>query len=77
MNKARRELLDKAILNLWEARGTIATARGEEHEIFDNWPNSLQESDKGSQMKNTIVTLELAVDALDDVLYTLNNLIRV
>lgn len=72
MNKARRKDLAQVVRMLEELdalreeiRERLASVQEEEEEAFDNLPESLQESERGEQMKEYIYTMEEVTGELD------------
>ncbi|MBP5462709.1 MAG: hypothetical protein J6Y20_11400 [Lachnospiraceae bacterium] len=64
MNRARRELLKRAVAALEEADGFVNTALDEEQDCLDNMPENLSESERYEKMENAIGHLE---DALENI----------
>lgn len=60
MNKARRKKLGEIIDQLEYLREDLDAVASEERDAYDNLPESLKESDRGSAM-------EEAADELDDI----------
>ena len=60
MNKARRKKLGEIIDQLEYLREGLDAVASEEREAYDNLPESLQESERGTAM-------EEAADELDDI----------
>lgn len=49
-------------------REEIECIKDEEEEAFDNFPESLQESERGEAMQEAISNLEYAFDSIDEVI---------
>ena len=75
MNKQRRTILSKVIDELQNALSQLETIQEEESEAFDNMPEGLQNSSKGSQIEENIDVLEAAVSNIEDVIDSLSELI--
>lgn len=75
MNKERRLRLSKAIDELQNALNQLETIQEEESEAFDNMPEGLQSSSKGSQIEENIDVLEAAASNIEDVIDSLGELI--
>ena len=67
MNNDRRKELDRAIAMIEDVRSIIETAQEEEQESFDNFPEGLQQSEKGEAMEAAIDNLEQAFNSLEEV----------
>lgn len=67
MNKLRRRQLRAALDLLDEARSILETVQEDEQEAFDNMPESLQSSERGEAMGETISNLEDAVSSLEEI----------
>ena len=71
MNKDRRKQIDEAASMLQDALALIEQIRDEEQESFDNMPESLQESDRGTASEAAAEELD---DAAGNLQYTIDNL---
>ncbi len=67
MNKLRRRQLRAALDLLDEARSILEAVQEGEQEAFDNMPESLQYSERGEAMEETISNLEDAVSSLEEI----------
>lgn len=74
MNRDRREKLATASRHLSLALGIINDACEAEQQSFDNLPESIQDSDRGSQMEDNVSYME---DAASDVESALDNLSQI
>lgn len=74
MNKDRRKQLQEALEKLEEARYIIESVCAEEQEAFDNMPESLQASDRGQRMEESISQLESADSDIEGILEVLNEI---
>ena len=73
MNKYRRKMIERVqdeIRLLYDKiedlRSEIDCIKEEEQEAYDNLPESLQYSDRGDAMQQSIDALETAYDYIDD-----------
>lgn len=67
MNKARRKELSRIAEELENLRDALDAVASEERDAYDNLPESLQESERGTAM-------EEAADELDDICGELDDL---
>lgn len=67
MNAARRKDLETAIDLIEQAKTIVSGCLDEEQEYYDNMPESLQGSDRGSQAEIAINGLDSALAGLDEV----------
>ena len=75
MNKTRRKWLADVISQLEEKRDELWSIYEEEESCYDNLPESLQESDRGTEMQDNMGTIEDAYNDLDNLIESLNELI--
>lgn len=68
MNNIRRKALQRAYDLLDEAKLIVIDVANEEQEAFDNLPEGLQASDRGSQMEDNAYNLGEAEDAIDSAM---------
>lgn len=68
MNSKRRVLLNSAIVFLEKAAEIVSQATDQEQDCLDNMPDNLQESDKYSDMEETIDMLESVSDKIDEAI---------
>jgi phage shock protein A len=66
MNKARRAAIAELVTKLDELRGDLESIRDKEQEAFDNMPESLQGSERGTDSENAIETLTNALDSIQE-----------
>lgn len=66
MNKERRKALQAVITKLDEAYYRLEEILSEEQEAFDNMPEGLQLSIRGSIMEEGISTMEDALSSIED-----------
>jgi hypothetical protein len=76
MNKARRKWLESIIDVLTEQKDQIELVVEEEQEAYDNLPESIQYSERGEAMSDTVSDLEYAASDLEDILETLQEIIE-
>ncbi len=67
MNKERRDRLSDVIASLEEAKDLLEDVKADEQEAFDNMPEGLQSSERGSKMMDYIDIMEEAGDKIDKV----------
>lgn len=67
MNKERRDRLSDVIASLEEAKDLLTDVQADEQEAFDNMPEGLQYSARGSKMQDFIDLMEEAGELIDDV----------
>lgn len=82
MNKERRkdlahavDILSEAQGKIQEARDIVDTAYNDESEYRDNMPENLQESDKYYAAEEACNALESALESLDELDDTINDII--
>lgn len=75
MNKARRNELNYAIKQLYEAFNTIESVREEEEEAYDNLPESIQNCERGEVMQENIDNLEDVTSQIEDIISILDDII--
>lgn len=66
MNGKRRLLIGKVIEQLENLKMEIETLQEIEQEAFDNLPEGLQQSDKGTAMEEASSALEAALSSLEE-----------
>ncbi len=67
MNKERRDRLSDVIASLEEAKDLLEDVKSDEQEAFDNMPEGLQSSERGSKMLDYIDLMEEAGDKIDKI----------
>lgn len=72
MNKPRRKAIDKLMERLEDLRSDLELIFEEESEAFDNLPESLQESERGEAMQESIDALEEAISNLEEAIENLD-----
>ena len=73
MNQDRRKQIDEAAGMLQDALALIEQIRDEEQESFDNMPESLQQSDRGTASEEAANDLSEAADNITGTIDTLEN----
>lgn len=66
MNNKRRSRIDKAVSHLEPLLDIIRDILSEEQDAYDNLPENLQDSEKGSVMEDCIQSLEDALDSIEE-----------
>jgi uncharacterized coiled-coil DUF342 family protein len=64
------DLVDTAnelVIAIEEAKSEIETVKDEEQEAYDNMPESLQNGDRGQVVQQAIDSMEVAVEALNNL----------
>lgn len=72
MNKVRRKSIDTLMARLEDLRLDVEYLQEEEQEAFNNIPESLQESEKGEKIQESIDALEEALSNLEEALENLD-----
>lgn len=75
MNKARRQKLQNIIDTLEEQRMQMNYVQYDEQEAYDNLPENIQDSDRGSDMNDNINDLESAVSDLEEIISNLQSIV--
>lgn len=75
MNRDRREKLSTASRYLGLALGIVNDACEAEQQSFDNLPESIQDSDRGSQMEENVGYMEDAASDIESALDNLNQIV--
>lgn len=65
MNNSRRKDLKEAMKLLNSARDYVDAAQCEEQSCFDNFPDAIQDSERGDKMQECIRQLEDAIEYID------------
>lgn len=68
MNNKRRSRIDKAINHLEPLLDAVRDILSEEQDAYDNLPENLQDSEKGSVMEDCIQSLEDALDSIEETI---------
>lgn len=72
MNKARRKEIQKIIKDI---ENLVHSILGEEQDAFDNIPENLQGSWRGTESEDAQGSLESAIDALEEAIACLDEII--
>ena len=73
MNKSRRSRIDEIIQKIEDLCYDIDIIREEEETAYGNMPESIQVSDRGDAMSESISNLEDAVSSLEEATEYLND----
>lgn len=68
MNKQRRSALAKVADDINSAMMKLEDIKNDEQDAFDNLPESIQDSERGSQMEENIENMEDGISYLQDAL---------
>lgn len=71
MNKARRKEIQKIIKDI---ENLVHSTLSEEQEAFDNMPENLQGSWRGTESEDAQGSLESAIDALEEAIACLDEI---
>lgn len=74
MNAARRKKIAKVIDLLEDAKILLEEIQEEEQNAFDNMPENLQESERGTQMEENIYNLEEGASNIADVIDSIESM---
>ena len=72
MNKARRKEIQKIIKDI---ENLVHSILSEEQDAFDNMPENLQSSWRGTESEDAQGSLESAIDALEEAIACLEEII--
>jgi hypothetical protein len=75
MNKQRRQRLRKASIYLSMSLNIIEDVKDDEETVLNNIPENLQESSRAYDMENNIESLEDAIDYLNDVINSIEEVV--
>lgn len=67
MNKERRDRLSDVIASIEEAKDLLTDVQTDEQEAFDNMPEGLQYSARGTKMQDYLDLMEQAGELIDEV----------
>lgn len=76
MNKQRRLSLQTVIDKLEELKFEVSSICDQEQEAYDNMPESLQESERGSSIYDNVCNLEDQLINFDDIIENLQEIIE-
>lgn len=68
MNKDRRNRFQTTLDSLQDVQTKLEEIKDEEETAFDNFPASLQESEKGEKMATAIGNLDSALSSLKEMI---------
>ncbi len=74
MNNSRRKQIADALSKIETAYDLLCEVKDEEEMAYENLPESLQSSERGDSMQENIDNLDEAIQGLDDVKSTLENI---
>lgn len=74
LRKESSEAISTLTSNLENLKEDITDVRNDEQEAFDNLPEGLQSSEKGSSMEEGISAIDGCADATEELLDVLKNL---
>ena len=75
MNKARRKQIESIMNRISEAKSDLEMVQDDEQSAFDNLTDSLQQTERGQQMEETISELADIVSNLEDIESGLNDIL--
>lgn len=75
MNKERRKQLGILCDKLEELKDKLDSILSDEQDYFDNMPENLQGSMRGSDSEEAISQMEEAIDSIDDAIVLINEII--
>lgn len=73
MNKDRRKRITALISLLDDLKGKVEEIQLEEQEIFDNMPENLQGSERGSLISDAADFLQTSVDSIQEAINELES----
>ena len=73
MNNQRRKEIEAVLNELADLRSRIETIQSEEQDAYDNMPEGLQQSERGTKAEESCSRLEDALTAFDDLESALND----
>lgn len=76
MNKQRRKWLEDIVGKLDEQKNELSSLIDEEQGAYDNMPESLQDSERGEAMSDTLDALQTEMDNLEDVTQNLQEILE-
>lgn len=74
MNKERRSRIEAAKVKLTEIEAELELAMQEEQDYFDNMPEGIQGSQKGTDAEAAVDALQEAIDAIQEAEMALENI---
>ena len=76
MNNKRRKTIGLVINSLENLSVDLEDVAQEESDAYENMPESLQQSDRGSIIEDNIYNLEDCISQINDVIDTLSSMIE-
>lgn len=76
MNNKRRKTIALVINSLENLSADLEDVAQEESDAYENMPESLQQSDRGSIIEDNIYNLEDCISQINDVIDTLSSMIE-
>ena len=76
MNNKRRKTIELVINSLENLSSDLGDVAQEESDAYENMPESLQQSDRGSIIEDNIYNLEDCISQINDVIDTLSSMIE-
>lgn len=76
MNNKRRKTIGLVINSLENLSADLEGVAQEESDAYENMPESLQQSDRGSNIEDNIYNLEDCISQINDVIDTLSSMIE-
>ena len=76
MNNKRRKTIGLVINSLENLSADLEDVAQEESDAYENMPESLQQSDRGSIIEDNIYNLEDCISQINDVIDTLLSMIE-
>ena len=76
MNNKRRKTIGLVINSLENLSTDLEDVAQEESDAYENMPESLQQSDRGSIIEDNIYNLEDCISQINDVIDTLSSMIE-
>ncbi len=65
MNKKRRKIIERILVNLEEAASELESQRDDEQEYYDNMPESFQSGEKGEKVDSGLASLNDLIDNIE------------
>ena len=76
MNNKRRKTIGLVINSLENLSADLEDVAQEESDAYENMPESIQQSDRGSIIEDNIYNLEDCISQINDVIDTLSSMIE-
>lgn len=75
MNKTRRQQLRKWLEDVENIKNELETICSDEQDYFDNMPENLQGSQRGSDSEEAIEQMEEAVSSIEDAISVIEEIV--